>query len=212
MQQTLNATATEWVKIGNKIRRTVDYNNLSSKGLSVRNDCTKFLVCAFPWQLYVQQGFALRVGTIPFVSRYFSYRKHVKLKRVELGSQVDFSQVVLGNFICIPVRLISENPAIYFKRLSMAGQIMFSYHPFVSQMFTVCFLEFSLYVFDIKHSLWQVGHRSDWVISGLPQQELSSVWQLCSFCCSFLARIALHTMKVGQKLPKLSYYFYKLEN
>lgn len=162
----------------------------------------KFLVCAFPWQLYVKQGFALRVGTIPFVSRCFSYWKHVKFKTAELGSQVDFSQVALGNFVCIPVRLMSENPAIYFKRLRMTGQIMFSYHPFVSQMSTVCFLEFFLYVFDMEHCLWQMGHQSDQAISGLPQQELSSVWQLRSFCCSFLACIALHTMKLGQKLPK----------
>lgn len=88
-----------------------------------------FLVCAFLWQLYVQQGFALGMGT--FVSRYFSYWRHVKFKRVDLSLQVDFSQVVLGNFICISLRLMSENPAIYFKRLRMTGQIMFLYCSFV---------------------------------------------------------------------------------
>lgn len=59
---------------------------------------------------------------MPFVSRHFSYWKHVKFKRAELRSQVDFSQVVLGNFICILVRLMSENPAMYFKRLRIQGK------------------------------------------------------------------------------------------
>ena len=38
---------------------------------------------------------------------------------------------------------MSENPAIYLKRLRMTRQIMFSYRPFISQMSTVCFLELS---------------------------------------------------------------------
>lgn len=171
-----------------------------------------FLVCAFLWQLYVQQGFALGVGTIPFVSRYFSYWKHVKFKGVELSLQVDFSQVVLGNFICISVRLMSENPATYFKRLRMTEQIMFSHCPFVSQMFTVCFLEFSLYVFDTEHCLWQMGYWSDRDISGLPQQELSCL----AAVFILLFHFGLHStayMESGTKAAKtLSYYFYKLEN
>lgn len=127
----------------------------------------------------------------------------MKFKRAESSSRADFSQAVLHNFMCIPLRLMGKNPAIYFKRLRMTGQIILSYRPFVSQMFTVCFLKFSLYVFDMGHHLWQMEHRPDRDISGLPQQELSSVWWLCSSCPSFLTCLVLHAIKVGQKLPKL---------
>jgi len=132
------------------------------------------------FQSHGQQGFAWRVGTIPFVSRNFSYQKNVKFKRAELGSQVDFSQVVPGNFICIPGRLMSENPAIYLKRLRMTRQIMFSCRPFISRVSTVCFLELSFYVVDTECCLGCAGHWSDRVVSGLPQQALSSVWLLYS--------------------------------
>lgn len=37
----------------------------------------------------------------------------MKFKRAEVGSQIDFSQVVLGNFISTQIRLMSNNPAIY---------------------------------------------------------------------------------------------------
>lgn len=108
---------------------------------------------------------------------------------------------------------MSENPAIYLKRLRMTGQIMFSYRPFVSQMFTVCFLEFSLYVFDMGHCLWQMEHQSDRDVSGLPQQELF-------FCLAavfiLLFLLGLHSTaynESGTKAAKtLSYHFYKLEN
>lgn len=37
----------------------------------------------------------------------------MKFKRAEVGSQIDFSQVGLGNFISTQIRLMSNNPAIY---------------------------------------------------------------------------------------------------
>lgn len=111
----------------------------------------------------------LREGLEPFVSSPFSCWKHVEFKRAELGSQVDFPQVVLGYFICIPVRLMCENSAIYLERLRLTRQIMFSYRPFISQMSTVCFLELSFYVLDTELCLRQTGQWSGWVISGLLQ-------------------------------------------
>lgn len=75
--------------------------------------------------------------------------------------------------MCIPMRLMSENPAIYLKRLRMTRQIMFSYRSFISQMSTVCFLELSFYVSDTERCLGQTGHR---VVSGLLQQALTFVW------------------------------------
>lgn len=120
------------------------------------------------------------MGTLPFVSRHFGYWKDVKLKRAELGSEGDFSQVVPGNFMCIPVRLMSEDPAMYLKRLRTTRQIMFSYRPFISQVSRVCFLECSFHVSDTEHCLGQAGHWSDRVVSGLPQGPLTSVWLQCS--------------------------------
>lgn len=112
---------------------------------------------------------------MPFVSRHFSYWKNVKFKRADLGSHVDFSQVVPGNFICIPVILMSENPAIRLKRFRMTRQIIFSYKPFTSQMSTACFLELFSYVSDTEHCLGQTVLQSDRVVSGLLQQMVFSV-------------------------------------
>lgn len=108
-------------------------------------------------------------GLEPFVSSPFSCWKHVDYKRAELGSQVDFPQVVLGYFICIPVRFMCENPAIYLERLRMTRQIMFSYRLFISQMSTLCFLELSFYVSDTELCLGQTGHWSGRVVPGLLQ-------------------------------------------
>lgn len=113
----------------------------------------------------------------------------MKFKRADLGSQVDFSQVVPGNFICIPVRLMSENPAIHLKRCRMTRQIMFSYKPFISQMSTVCFLELFFYVSDTKHCLGQTVCQSDQMVSGLLQQTLISV---CLSCSPLLFFFSLH--------------------
>lgn len=82
----------------------------------------------------------------------------MKFKRTELRSQVNFSQVVLGNFICIPVRLMSENPAMYFKRLRMTRQIVVFTGPLFHRCLQFAFLNFLFYVLDTEHCLGQTEH------------------------------------------------------
>lgn len=85
----------------------------------------------------------------------------MKFKIAQLGSQVDFSQVLLGNFKCTPIRTMSDSPPIYIKILRVTKQIMFSYRPFISQM---SFFGLSFYISDTEHHLRQTEHRSDWVV------------------------------------------------
>lgn len=89
---------------------------------------------------------------------------------------------------------------------------MFLYRSFVSQMFTVCFLEFSLYGFDMEHCLWQMGHWSDWDISGLPQQELSCLADVFILLFHFGLHSTAYNESGTKAAKTLSYYFYKLEN
>lgn len=72
-----------------------------------------------------------------------------------------------GNLICIPIRLMNENPAVYLRRLRMTRQIMFSYRLFISQMSTICFLELSFYVLDAEHHLGETGHWPGGVVDAL---------------------------------------------
>lgn len=100
----------------------------------------------------------------------------MKSKRAELSLQVDISQVVSGSFICSPIRLMSENPAIYLKRLRMTRQLMLSYRPFTSQMSTICFLKLSFGVSDTEDCLRETGHQAGRMVLGLSQQAVTSGW------------------------------------